>query len=290
MKRTMLATVLTVLTSQCFALGSLENPVADKTESGIGVISGWHCTANNITVTIDGTNLGKAGSGTLRNDTAGVCGRTDTGFALLYNYNDLTPGNHVLSLYVDGQLFEVRQFKTVQSGGASFARGLVSGWTLTGFPSAGRVATIDWSQAKQSFVVTGITGSAPLPPPPSTTSLSALDGSYSQFIKHSFTGPQNTFSGSSCYGYPDQNMSATISIATNGLRASVTGTTSAGTCIYSLSYAGGNSSSGFNLIGSSVCNSILATNVTASNIRKVGNELLGTITTTMPNCTQTTTL
>ena len=105
--------------SLSFALGSLENPVAGSTESGIGVISGWHCTATNITATIDGASLGKAGSGTGRGDTASTCGRSDTGYSMLFNYNDLTPGNHSISVYADGQLLETRHFNTVQSGGAA---------------------------------------------------------------------------------------------------------------------------------------------------------------------------
>lgn len=151
------------------AQGSLENPVAGSTESGIGVISGWHCTATNITATIDGASLGKAGSGTGRGDTASICGRSNTGYSLLFNYNDLTPGSHSISVYADGQLLETRQFNTVQSGGAAFVTGLVSRWTLAGFPSSGKTASIDWSQAKQSFVVTGISGSDTPPPPVTVT-------------------------------------------------------------------------------------------------------------------------
>lgn len=152
-----------------FALGSLENPVAGSTESGIGVISGWHCTATNITATIDGASLGKAGSGTGRGDTASICGRSNTGYSLLFNYNDLTPGSHSISVYADGQLLETRQFNTVQSGGAAFVTGLVSRWTLAGFPSSGKTASIDWSQSKQSFVVTGISGGDTPPPPVTVT-------------------------------------------------------------------------------------------------------------------------
>ena len=157
--------LMAAVPSLSFALGSLENPVAGSTESGIGVISGWHCTATNITATIDGASLGKAGSGTGRGDTASICGRTNTGYSLLFNYNDLTPGNHSISVYADGQLLETRQFNTVQSGGAAFLTGKVSRWTLAGFPSSGRTATIEWSQAKQNFVVTGISGNDTTPPP-----------------------------------------------------------------------------------------------------------------------------
>ncbi len=165
MKKLILASYLSAVSLLSFAQGSLENPVAGSTESGIGVISGWHCTATNITATIDGMSLGKAGSGTSRGDTASTCGRSNTGYALLFNYNDLTPGSHNISVYADGQLLETRQFNTVQSGGAPFVTGLVSRWSLPGFPSAGETASIDWSQTKQSFVVTSISGSNKTPPP-----------------------------------------------------------------------------------------------------------------------------
>ena len=158
MNKLILALALCSMIPVSFAQGNLENPVAGSTESGIGVISGWHCTATNITAIIDGISLGKAGSGTSRGDTASVCGRSNTGFSLLYNYNDLTPGSHSISVFADGQLLETRQFNTVQSGGAAFVRELVSSWSLPNFPSFGKTATIQWSQAKQSFVVTRVSG------------------------------------------------------------------------------------------------------------------------------------
>jgi hypothetical protein len=55
---------LAAIPSLAFATGALENPVSGSTESGIGVISGWHCTATGITVSIDSENFGKAGTGT----------------------------------------------------------------------------------------------------------------------------------------------------------------------------------------------------------------------------------
>ena len=168
----MLIAILSSVITPCFALGSLENPVAGSIESGIGVISGWHCTATNITATIDGASLGRAGSGTSRGDTTGICGRSSTGYSLLFNYNELTPGSHSLSLFADGQLLEARQFNSVRSGDAPFATGLVSRWSLPGFPAIGKTASIDWSQAKQSFVVTSVSGSTE-PTPLLTVSVQA---------------------------------------------------------------------------------------------------------------------
>ncbi len=156
MNKLILAVALTVAVPLSFAEGLLENPVVDSTESGIGVISGWHCSAAQIDITIDGMSIGKAGSGTSRNDTVGICGRADSGYSLLYNYNDLPPGSHTISAYADGQAFETRQFNTVQSGGEAFLTGISKTATISDFPSSGRTATLQWSQAKQSFVITGI--------------------------------------------------------------------------------------------------------------------------------------
>lgn len=139
-----------------FAQGYLENPQPSATESGIGVVSGWHCTATNITATIDGTSLGKAGSGTYRGDTAGVCGHTATGYSLLYNYNRLAPGPHTIRVYADGVLLEERPFNSVKSGGVDFLTGVTKSVDVPDFPSAGSTARLTWSQAKQSFVVTHI--------------------------------------------------------------------------------------------------------------------------------------
>ena len=104
--------------------GYLENPQPDATESGIGAISGWHCTAQNITVLIDGNSLGKAGSGTSRRDVAGICGRSDTGFSLLFNYNVLSQGPHTIRVYADGNVLAERQFKSVKSGRQEFLAGV----------------------------------------------------------------------------------------------------------------------------------------------------------------------
>lgn len=157
MNKLIFSVALTVATPLAFAQGSLENPVAGNTESGIGVISGWNCTATKIEVKIDGMDLGKAGGGTSRGDTAGICGRSNTGYSLLYNYNDLPSGNHSISIYADGEASETRQFSTIQSGGSSFVTGVTKTAVIADFPTVGRTATLQWRQAKQSFVIVGLT-------------------------------------------------------------------------------------------------------------------------------------
>lgn len=282
MKNIILASILCFATSFSFAQGSLENPVAGSTESGIGVISGWHCTATNITATIDGTSLGKAGSGTSRGDTTGVCGRSNTGYSLLFNYNDLTPGSHNISVYADGQLLETRQFNTVQSAGASFVTGLVSAWDLSGFPSSGKTATIQWSQAKQSFVVTGIVGGI--------VDMSSLNVN----IPLTINGNQilGDAIGTNCAKYNKYSgtLSLGLHVIANGNSLTVYSHTYEDTCQFNLTYVSGNSTSGFNLKGSVSCNSgLTASNVSATNIKNASNStspMGGVVTIPYPGCTE----
>lgn len=138
----------------CAQEGFLENPRPNATESGIGVISGWHCTAQNITILIDGNSIGKAGSGTTRRDVAGVCGRADVGFSLLFNYNVLDRGTHTIRVFADATVLAERQFSTVKSGREEFLRGTSKTVNVPDFPSTGAVTTLTWTESTQSFVVT----------------------------------------------------------------------------------------------------------------------------------------
>ncbi len=50
--------------SEAYATGVLGTPNKGQTVSGVGLISGYHCTSNNIDVYIDNVYFGKAGAGT----------------------------------------------------------------------------------------------------------------------------------------------------------------------------------------------------------------------------------
>lgn len=149
------AASLCALAATAGAQGVLENPVAGSTESGISIVSGWHCTAKEITVFVDGAPLGRSGVGSLRGDTAGICGHANTGFSLLFNYNMLTPGVHTISAYADGALLESRQFISTQSGGVPYLDGVSKDVLVSDFPQPGVTTRLRWSQAKQSFVAVG---------------------------------------------------------------------------------------------------------------------------------------
>lgn len=137
-------------------IGVLGTPAEGSTVSGIGVISGYHCTSEDIDIYIDGVSLGKAGAGTTLLGTQSVCGRTNTGYSLLYNFNNLQPGQHVAEAYANGIFLESHNFNTVQSGGVSWLSGASKTTTVQDFPSAGQTATIEWVQSYQNFLVTAI--------------------------------------------------------------------------------------------------------------------------------------
>ena len=67
-------------------VGVLEIPGPGSRQSGIGLLSGWVCEADVVTLEIvDGPRIAAA-YGTDRADTAGRCARTtDNGFGLLFN-------------------------------------------------------------------------------------------------------------------------------------------------------------------------------------------------------------
>ncbi|MCE2483962.1 MAG: hypothetical protein J4F42_00510, partial [Desulfurellaceae bacterium] len=73
-------------------------------QSGIGVISGWACEAEEIVIELNGMPL-QAGYGTIREDTRSVCGDANNGFSLLWNWNNLGPGEHTVRALLDGVEF-----------------------------------------------------------------------------------------------------------------------------------------------------------------------------------------
>lgn len=150
------ACALFLLSTSAAGLGALENPQPAGIETGIGAITGWHCTSRNIEVRIDAVSEGFAGAGTPRLDTAAVCGgRSDTGFSFLYNYALLQGGTHRVDVYADGVLFGSATFQ-VGYLGAEFLRGLSSAHRIPNFPTRGQGARVVWEESKQNFVIAGV--------------------------------------------------------------------------------------------------------------------------------------
>lgn len=139
--------------SEAYATGVLGTPNKGQTVSGVGLISGYHCTSNNIDVYIDNVYFGKAGAGTQLLGTLDVCGKTNTGFGLLYNFNNLTPGVHGISVYADGVLFDSSTFTTFRSGGVPWLEGKSRRSYISDFPDIGKAAIVEWSQSDQNFKI-----------------------------------------------------------------------------------------------------------------------------------------
>ena len=143
-----------------------ENPAPGSFQSGIGIVSGWICEAEEIEVEFlpeDGEPWREeAAYGTERVDTveverAGetieVCGDTDNGFGLLVNWNRLGDGVHEVVVRADGAVLGRRTVR-VTTLGAEFRRGLSGTYELADFPTAGETVTIAWREAQQNFVIT----------------------------------------------------------------------------------------------------------------------------------------
>ena len=138
-----------------FAQGVLEIPSQDSAQTGIGVVSGWHCNAQVIDVVIDNGSPLKAGSGTERVDTTGVCGQAQTGFSLLLNYNRLGDGRHVVVARADGVPFARHDFR-VAALGAEFLTNKQGFHYLPNFPEAGKSVLLAWDEEKQNFSIVSV--------------------------------------------------------------------------------------------------------------------------------------
>ena len=140
--------------------GYLENPAQGSNQSGISAITGWVCDAEEIIIKLNGTPL-KAGYGTIRTDTAGVCGDTDNGFSLLWNWNLLGDGFHSVEAFADGRKFASTQVRVTTLGEEFFTGSNASTYLLGPHPSVGgvfangdRAIALQWVESLQNFVIT----------------------------------------------------------------------------------------------------------------------------------------
>ena len=133
----------------------LENPAPGSYQSGIRVISGWACEAEEVVLEIDGKHRLVAAYGTERTDTEDKCGDTDNGFGLLWNWNLFGAGPHTIRLLVDREEWATAAF-TVTTLGAEMRWGLAYTGTVADFPTPGQAVTVEWQEAQQNFVITGV--------------------------------------------------------------------------------------------------------------------------------------
>ena len=133
--------------------GTLENPQPNSFQSGIGIISGWVCAAGTIAIVFNGGPPVQAAYGTSRGDTQRVCGDSDNGFGLLFNWNLLGDGTHTVQALADGVEFASVSI-TVTTLGAEFVQDARGEVTVPDFPDAGSAVVLRWQEAQQNFVIT----------------------------------------------------------------------------------------------------------------------------------------
>ncbi len=136
-------------------VGLLENPSATSFQSGVGVLSGWVCAAEAVTITLGDLAPQVAGYGTERLDTLDVCGDTANGFGLLFNWNLLGDGEHEVIATVDGTEL-ARTTVRVTTLGEEFVRGATGECIVADFPHPGETVTLTWQQTSQNFVLTDV--------------------------------------------------------------------------------------------------------------------------------------
>lgn len=169
-------TTLTVVLAPAFApaAGLLEIPAPNSSQSGIGLISGWHCSAARIEISIDLGPPILVSSHTPRDDTAPVCGRSDTGFAMIFNWNILraticceigVPAFHRVTAFADGVEFADVKFQTTNFR-SEYLTGASGIYLLRNFPYPGNNTQVAWDQDKQNFTIINNEGYYGTTPPP----------------------------------------------------------------------------------------------------------------------------
>ncbi len=148
-----------------WAQSVFENPPPGSFQSGVGVISGWVCEAEQIEIVFypgdrretffTGVDRGisyQAAYGTAREDTKESCGDIDNGFGLLFNWNLLGPGTHTVLALADGEVFGTA-IVTVTTLGEEFLTGASGHFVVEDFPTADEDIRLRWQQTTQNFVI-----------------------------------------------------------------------------------------------------------------------------------------
>ena len=159
--------------AQTSSQAALEAPNEGQTLTGIGLLRGWACDAETVSVRIDGHRRIPILVGSPRGDTEEICGTADTGFALLLNWNNLGAGDHTLDLFINSRLYATRTV-TVITYGQGFFRGLEKEWTIGDWPEPGTDTIIAWNEATQNIEIVGIERTEI----PTTVSVSQLLGTW----------------------------------------------------------------------------------------------------------------
>ena len=126
--------------------------------SGVSVISGWKCSAGDLTIVFndDGTHIPLL-YGTERTDVRahGQCPENDhdnVGFVAIWNWGNLGDGTHTAVAYDNGVKFAESTF-TVTTPGTDFLTGASKRITVEDFPNPGDTTVLEWNEGTQHFEI-----------------------------------------------------------------------------------------------------------------------------------------
>ena len=117
------------------------------------------CEADEVEIAIGVAGRQVAAYGTERLDTETVCGDTDNGFGLLFNWNRLGDREHEVVAYADGVELgwaTVRVTTVGEGEEEEFLRDAEGECVVDDFPTAGQTTTLEWQQTSQNFVITDV--------------------------------------------------------------------------------------------------------------------------------------
>ena len=150
------------------ARGNLENPSDGSFRSGIGVISGWVCAAEEVEVQIRRApgvlvETLTVAYGTSRPDVPenSRCTNENAGFGMTYNFNHLSEGEYTMTAFADEEpvgdprTFEVVHLTTFAANDTNrFLTDLPAAeCRVNDFPAAGEDTFLLWEQSTQNFVI-----------------------------------------------------------------------------------------------------------------------------------------
>ena len=133
--------------------GALENPQPDDYASGIYLISGWVCDANEVQILLDGAQYIDVPYGSDRQDTIPACGDANNGFGVLVNVANLGAGEHSASLIADGQVLATHAFNTANTSKGEFETDLQACAVVENFPASNRETHLQWITSMQGFQI-----------------------------------------------------------------------------------------------------------------------------------------
>ena len=132
---------------------TLDVPREGDRLSGIGVIHGWKCYPQDITVSIDGGNPIPARAPYPRADTGGHCDNAGwNGFFTVVNWGVFGDGLHTVTAFENGVPF-ARRTVTVTTLGEEFVTGIEKRVIIPDFPAPGEQVEVEWNTGTQHFEI-----------------------------------------------------------------------------------------------------------------------------------------